>query len=330
MRNPILLAALALSLCSSSTQGQTPAVVAPESSFEFPKVVQGTPVEHGFTIRNESDTPVRIRSLRVTPPLTLGRMPAQIGSGQQVTLPVKLDTSTVLGHFEGDIEVVFNDPGQSVLAFRLEGSVVRTIELSPFAAFFAAASRGKGATSTIEIINHGDEPLRILGLDYSSQRFSVAMGTVEEGKRYRLILTMAPDGPGGRAAEPVVVRTSNAAQPELKITANTYLRERVYTFPDTIDFGSIPLSVVRGNPVIATQTLMVYRLDTSDFDATVASDGPFSIMVERGPNRDRVEATLTLKSESVTPGPFSGTITIKTNDREFSTLTVPFNGTILP
>ena len=330
MRKLMLLAAIGLSFSSPPARAQTATVVAPEPSFEFPKVVQGTPVEHGFVIRNDGDTPVRIQGLRMTPPLTLGRMPAQIGARQQVMLPVKLDTSEVLGDFEGDIEVVLNDPGQTVLSLRLEGSVVRTIELAPFAAFFAAGSRGKGGTSNLEIINHGDEALRILGIDYSSHRFSVAMSTLEEGKRYRLTLTLAPDGPGGRAAEPIIVRTSNAAQPELKITANTHLRERVYTFPDAVAFGSLPLSVIRSNPAVATQTLMVYRLETSDFDAAFVSDGPFSIAAQRGPNGDRFQATLTLRSESLTPGPISGTITIKTNDREFSTLTVPYTLTVLP
>ena len=40
---------------------------------------------------------------------------------------------------------------------------------------------------------------------------------------------------------------------------NTLVRERVYTFPDVVDFGRLKLSDLRGSPAPGTQTLMIYQ-----------------------------------------------------------------------
>jgi hypothetical protein len=50
---------------------------------------------------------------------------------------------------------------------------------------------------------------------------------------------------------------------------------------------------------------------------------------ERGPDGDRYQMTLTLMPEKVRPGKVERTVTIKTNDREFPTLSVPVTGYIL-
>lgn len=326
----ILAVMLAVLSGISAASAQAPGAVALEPSFTFETTVQGAQIEHAFVIRNQGATPLRITGLRMTPPLTVASLQAQIDPGAESAVRIRLDTNKVLGDFEGDIEVVLNDPAQTILAFHIEGRVVRTVEVAPLGAFFVAGQRGKGGTGDLEIINHGAEPLRILGIDYPSQRFSVAVTTIEDGRRYRLRLTMAPDGPGGRAAEPIVVRTSSAVQPELTITANTYLRERVYAFPDTLDFGSLPLAAVRANPGALVQTLMVYRLESSGFEATFSADGPVSISAERGPDGDRVQATVALKTSGLAAGQISGTVQVRTNDRAFPTLTIPYTLTVVP
>jgi hypothetical protein len=56
-----------------------------------------------------------------------------------------------------------------------------------------------------------------------------------------LILILNPDGPGGKKTDTILVKTSSRTMPLLKISANTYLRERVYTFPDEVDLGALRL-----------------------------------------------------------------------------------------
>jgi hypothetical protein len=90
------------------------------------------------------------------------------------------------------------------------------------------------------------------------------------------------------------------------------------------------LSFIRANAARVVQTLMVYRLDTTGFEASFSSDAPLSIAAERGPNGDRVQATVALRPDMLAPGPLSGTITVTTNDPAFPTLRVPFTINVLP
>lgn len=157
--------------------------------------------------------------------------------------------------------------------------------------------------------------------------------TVEEGRRFRLTLSLNPDGPSGKTAEPIVLKTSSAAMPELKIAAYTHLRERVYTFPDSVDLGVLRLEESRRSPDVVTmraQTLMVYRKGTSDFQATVSTDVPqLAVSAERGPFGDRYQITISVAADHAIPGPIRGHIVIETNDLEFPKLTVPVSGTIV-
>jgi hypothetical protein len=324
------LSAVTLASLVATLAAQGPKAVVSESSFEFPQVIQGQVIEHAFVLRNEGSAPLRIQGVSLTPPLTLARMPAQIGPDQEVALQVKLDTSKVLGVFDGEIEVRLDDPQQPAVTFSVAGSVVPLIELSPRAALFVAGTRGAGGEGSIEIINHDREPLRILKLENPSERFALKLDTLEEGSRYRLTLTMKPDGPGGKAADTIVLHTSNPTRPFLKVSANTYLRERVYTFPDVVDLGAIRLADLKADRARLAQTLMVYQQNGTDFGVTFSTDGPLAIRGERGPKGDRWQATVTIKDEELGPGPIRGSIVVETNDREFGKLTVPVVGTILP
>ncbi len=307
-----------------------PRAVVSESSFEFPKAIQGQVIEHTFVLHNQGSAPLRIQGVTLTPPLTLARMPAQIAPDQEVALQVKLDTAKIRGAFNGEIAVRLNDPQQPTVTFSVAGSVVPLIEFSPMAALFVSGPKGTGGEGSIEIINHDRDPLRILFLESASERFALKLDTVEDGRRYRLTLTMKPDGPGGKATDTIVLHTSNPTRPLLKVSANTYLRERVYTFPDVVDLGAIRLADVKADPARLAQTLMVYQQNGTDFRVTFSTAAPLAIRGERGPKGDRWQATVAIQDDALSPGPIRGSIVVDTNDPEFPQLTVPVAGTILP
>src|SRR5262249_8494296 len=142
------------------------------------------------------------------------------------------------------------------------------IEVSPAPAFFLGARRGEMRQASIDIINHESEPLRIEELSHQRDRFSTALETVEEGRHYRLTLLLNPQGPAGRHSESIILKTSSPSQPMIMVVANTYLRERVYAFPDSIDFGTLRLSDIRRDPQLLQRTaqqLMVYQFGGDDF-----------------------------------------------------------------
>jgi hypothetical protein len=290
-------------------------------------------VERDFSIKNERSAALKIVKVSMTPPLVVTRMPREVVPSGEGTIHFKLDTTALSGPFKGRITVFLNDPDLPEADLSLEGVVIPPVEVSPLPAFFVSGLRGKGASASVEIINHEPEPLRIVKIEHARERFTTDLETLQPGQRYRLTLILKPDGPGGRSSDLITVNSSSKAQPVLKIAANTYLFERVHTFPDSVDLGAIPISQIRKNPGMLNmlaQTLMIYQEEGSDFRATLTTDLPtLNLKLERGPKGDRYQATISLNPDKVEAGSINGLLLIDTNDPKFSKLSVPISGQIL-
>jgi hypothetical protein len=305
-----------------------------DGDFDFGRVLTGTLVEHQFILENESASPAIVDEVRLTPPLTLVAAPASVAAGAQATVRVRLDTSRITGLFEGQIALSFAGSDDATIGLTFAGTVYQTVETLPRPAFFVVTDRGQAQEQSIELINHEPEPLEITRVDHPRDRFMTRLETIEAGKRYRLILRLDGNGTAGRRSDPIVVTTSSRSTPVVKISANTFVRERVYTFPDSVDLGGVPLGAVETDPTLLdklAQTLMVYRKGTSAFEVTLTSDlDALDIRAQRGPLGDRWQATVTVKRALLKPGPLKGTIRIETNDPEFPVLSVPVSGLVLP
>jgi Protein of unknown function (DUF1573) len=312
---------------------EQPKAVLPTQAFNFGKVVQGTAIEHTFVLRNEGTSPLKIQELRMTAPLRISHIPAEIGPGKKDLLGFTLDTSTLQGQFEGAILLTLNDPSLPEAELSFEGQVVGTVEVSPMSELFVAGLRGQSKQASIDIINHEPRSLSIESIEHPTQRFSTKLEVLEKGQRYRLTLVLNPDGPAGRETATILVTTSSKAAPLLRIAANTYLHERVYTFPDEVYFGALRLAdfqLNQGFAQLTSQTLMVYQSGGSDFKIELSTDLPFlSFKSEPGPLGDRHQITITLIREKLVPGPIQGSIVIVTNDQRFPAIKVPVSGRII-
>ena len=298
------------------------------TDFDFGRILQGTPVEHQFVVKNERTVPFVVDAVRLTPPLVLVKAPTTLAPGAEGVVRVRLDTSRLVGLFEGRI-VISSDAGGDPIGLALSGTVHQTVEVTPQPALFVVTDRGEVKEQSIELVNHEPAPLEIKSVSHPRDRFATRIEPIEPGWRYRLTLTLDGAGAGGRKADQIIVTTSSQSTPVVTILANTFVRERVYTFPEAVDFGTVPLGAVEANPAVLArfaQTLMIYRRE-SPFEVTMTSDLDLvDVRAARGPRGDRWQAAVTLKRDKLRPGPFSGTIVITTNDPEFPKLTVPVTG----
>ena len=320
-------------ICVAATSGiaRTPQDHAVESDFDFGRVLKGTPVEHEFIVKNERSSPLVIDAVRLTAPLTLVKAPTTLAPGAQGVVRVRLDTSRIAGLFEGRVVLTLVD-SEDEIGLTLSGTVYQTVEASPQPVLFVITDRDQIREQSIELVSHESGPVEITSVTHPHDRFATRIETLEPGKRYRLTLTMDGKGDGGRRADSIVVATSSQVTPVVRILANTFVRERVYTFPDAVDFGAVPIGALDANPALLerlAQTLMVYRKDAG-FEIKVTSDlEMLDIGTERGPLGDRWQTTISLKRERLQPGPFRGTIFVETNDSEFPRLRVPVTGFLL-
>ena len=121
--------------------------------------------------------------------------------------------------------------------------------------------------------------------------------------------------------------------PTLGLVVNSYLRERVYTFPEAVDLGTLQWADVERSPDLldrTAQTLMVYQVGGHDLAASFGSDIPgLAIAAARGPRGDRWQAVLKLDRAAVVPGVIRGALRIDTNDPDFPRLVIPVRGEIV-
>jgi hypothetical protein len=303
---------------------------ASETRAEFGTVVQGAPVEHAFVLRNDGSEPLRIASVQLTPPLQLGKMPAVIPAGTETTLKLTLDTTRVKGDYEGKLQVTLDGASSAPRTYALAGKVVPALEILPQPAFFLSTPKGTEKSASLEIVNRAPDPLTLTFDPVQARQYRANLETIEAGRRYRLTATIPASAPAGKTSERLTLASSNTDNPAVHVGMNVVVRERVYNFPDTVDFGTLKLrEFAQGNNAVNSQTLMVYQTGGHDFSVTARSDvAGVELAVEPSPKGDRVQVTASLSKSRAKPGLISGAIHLHTNDPAFPDLEVPVTGEV--
>src|SRR5437867_70140 len=231
-------------------EDQEPQVSLPEPTYHFEIIGISEPVEHIFQFRNNTKETVEPAGIKVTPALAVQNISAHVLPGQVGLLRFHLGDPRPVGDYEGFIEVDFKNPGVSNIIFEVTGKITPLIEAKPFPAFFVSTGRGQSKETSIQLINHDKEELALTGIECPSTRFSLRLETNQIGQRYTLFLKLNGEGKTGRASAPITLHTSNKKEPVLLIGANTFIRERVHTFPEDLDFGTIQAAQVKTNDAL--------------------------------------------------------------------------------
>lgn len=298
----------------------------------FGRVMPDEPIEQAIAFLNPGSEPLVVENIQLTPPLTAEDITYLILPGAEGSFKLVLGKERRMGEYEGLVRINFKDGKHAPILFEIEGFIIPPIEFKPYAAFFVATHFGKQRTASIEIINHRDQPLLLTDVKSDSERFSTQLETIVPGQHYRLSLTLDGTSKPGKLEEEIVILSDPPMQKPLRVQANTIIRDAVYTFPDTVAMGNLPLKVAADHDAVQTlsQTLMVYRPDSSDFEIETSINLDYiTLESERGPDGDRYQLTLILIPEKVTPGKIDGVVLIKTNDDKIGTLEIPVVGHIL-
>jgi hypothetical protein len=323
-----LLSLLSLGLLA---QPLAPVVVATPLRCDFGRVSSGEPVTCTFILRNGDSQPARISEVGLTKPLTLRRAPAVIAPGEAVTLHVDLDTQGLDGSYEGTLTLRFDGGQAGTVTLSIAGEARQSIALIPGRVLLVAGHEGDTAAGSIEIVNREEAPISLTLASPAPEGTELRIETVEQGRRFRLVLTMNPGGPLGRRQHEIVLAAGGPHPSRILIRAHTLRRARVYTFPESVDLGAIPLGALMSDPARFAQTLMVYQRRGTAFDARFSIDTPaVRVSAERGPNGDRYQATLTYVPGALAAGPIRATLVIETNDPDFARIEVPVRGAVLP
>ena len=215
---------------------------APHAALQAPThdvgtVKQGERIAHVFNLRNDGSASLKLQLTRLSLPGMTAKFEPEIAPGAEGTFRLQWDTSHIKGLAEAVALVHLNDPAQPEVKFVLRGVVQPPIEFQPFAAVFLSSYRRESIQQSIRILNHETRPLKVLGLEANSERFTAMVQTVEAGRTYELRVTSKTDAPLGRSSEQLYLLTDHPERGRLRILVNVLIKADVYANPEAIDFG---------------------------------------------------------------------------------------------
>ena len=299
-------------------------------SYDFGVVKEGEKIVHVFTVRNETEAPLRIRAVDLSEPGMKAKFNPVIPPGSEAIITVEWDTAHRKGHLEAEAIVRLNQPPQSDVTLTLKGIVKPPIDIIPYAAVFFSVFKGESSERSVSIVNNDDRPLSITRVEADGASFVASVETIDAGKIYQLRVKVPSDIPPGRYMEAVYLHTDHPTRSRLRIGVNVLVKNDLYANPEVVDFGTVSLDQLAKAPSLLellTQTFLV-KARSGEFEIkSIVSDLPLlHISKEPSGSSQTFQIRVGLVEERMQPGMITGALRITTDDEAFPELVVPVRG----
>jgi hypothetical protein len=237
-------------------------LIVPEPTHAFGSVKQGAIVSHAFAIRNSGAAPLKIERMEISRTGITARAKPVIPPGEEGEITVRWDTGRARGEVSGQVVLHLDDPTQPPIVLLLKGVVKPPVEIVPSRPVLLSVFRGESAEQTVAIINNEERPLAITRLEPLGGHFRADVRPVEPGKVFRVSLTLPAETPPGRYVEALNVYTDRPERSPIRIAVNILVRTELYTFPDSVDFGTVSVADLARTPSLLdalTQHVLVKK-----------------------------------------------------------------------
>ena len=330
MKRVFRILLLSAFLVSVSAAQQT---LAPITDHDFGVVKQGQKLVHTFTIRGAGDVLLRIDRVEASLPGMSARFQPVIPPGGEGRITVEWNTAEAAGALEATVLVRTSNPEQPDIPLHLKAVVKPPIEFLPYPAVFFTAYQDEAPEKRVRIINNGDVPLRVERIEFPENHYDVALDTVELGRIYELRVKIRPGVALGRYTEQILLTTDQPQNPRLQVGANLFVKPDFYAFPEVIDFGSLSLDTLDGQPqllALLTQTTILTNRSGPLEVRSVTTDLPF-LRFTRFPDsgkNSRFRLDVAPIRERMQRGKITGHIRVLTSAPGHPELTIPVQGEV--
>jgi hypothetical protein len=292
--------------------------------YDFGTVLEGQHVVHSFAIRNVGTKDLILSGVKTSCGCTvaapsLNRVPP----GGESQVAVTFDTHFQKGHRERTITVYTNDPANPNAEMTLQGEVKVEVEADPADVMFDKVHYGTEASREVTISDLSQNPkgFSVGPVTNTNPNIKVAPEPRKDGKPGAILkvtlLKSMPIGPFDDSInvvsnrKPIDVHVSGIVTGDLTLS------------PMQVSFGIVPSkqSVIRILRLTNDSPRAVNVLGISSTNQSVTAT------VE--PVKPGKEYKITVELRKNTPdGQLRGILAIRTDDRDQSTLSVPFYGII--
>jgi hypothetical protein len=189
-----------------------------ETTYDFGRVVQGTPVEHRFALTNQGGTDLTIMNLRTAydcqATLIGGAEIAPQGAG---AVQARFDSGAVYGPQRRTITVYSNDPSQRAVMLTVTGEVLLDVAADPPRVYLGVVPPGAPALRAVAL-RAGSDGVHIGPPQVEAPQLTVQLADAADGDAAALLMIgTARDAPSGPFSATVRVPTTSPSHPVLRI-----------------------------------------------------------------------------------------------------------------
>jgi len=183
---------------SPATELRGPRISCDEPNFDFGSADSQAVIEHTFVFKNTGDTTLEITQARPACGCTVAELTEKnVPPGGESRLTARLSLQGRTGHQSKAITIHSNDPENPQYRVNMAGMVYQSVRVTPERLMFGQVAPGQETHQTVEVVGMSQTAFNIVRVEPTDASLSAAVETVEEGKQYRINLTLkGPQQPG--------------------------------------------------------------------------------------------------------------------------------------
>jgi len=304
---------------NSAPPGHAPKAVVVNPLYDFGSALEGTMVNHTFTIKNNGQGYLDIRGVKTSCGCTTGNpSKMHVAPGDESEIAVSFDTRFQKDHQVRTITVSTNDPDNPQLVMTMQGVVKRQVEAQPGEISFGNVKKGTEDTKELVVNDLNPRgPFQVGPVSNSNSSIKVVQEKRPDGKPGALLkVSLLKTMPVGRFDDTIKITTNRVP---LQVDVFGTVTGDLNIDPAQVSFGIVP----HGQDIVR-----IFKLSNQGPHPVkvleVASSSP-AVAATAEPVTPGREYKVTVTLRHGTPdGQLRGNLTIKTDDPDQATLKVPF------
>lgn len=310
----------------SAPSGPKPKLKVDNLTHDFGTTWVDQELKHICKISNVGDAPLEIE--RITPGCggctTVGEFPRRLEPGQTGEVPLQMITSKLMGKYSKIVQIHSNDPASPVTTLTFTGECKRYIRVEPNYVGFPPIRDQQPHEQIVTITNNVEQPLKVtMDATQTPPGFKFDLTETQSGREFQLKVATVPPYKQGMMRGQVVLNTNFEGQKTIEIEFSAHVPPRLDVNPPTILLQDLAPRENRPNQTV-TRIIRFTNNGEQPVKLLEATANDAALQLQVDPQADGKSYFVRVQMPQDYQPPANGAaITLKTDDEEQPTITVP-------